>query len=153
MARGLNKVQLIGRLGGDPDIKYTQQGTPVANFSMATTEQWTREGEKQSRTTWHKIVAWRKLAEIVGQYVHKGDMLYVEGKLQTDQWEKDGQRHYTTKVVIDQMIMLGSRGGDPDGHDPNRYPTDQGNEPESQGGPNGPPATADGQEVDDDIPF
>ena len=115
MSRGLNKVQLIGHLGGDPDIKYTQSGTPVANVSLATTEQWTKDGEKQTRTTWHKIVAWRKLAEIVGEYCKKGQLIYVEGKLQTDEWEKDGQKHYTTKVVIDQMIMLG--GGDRDRSD------------------------------------
>ena len=151
MSRGLNKVQLIGHLGGDPDIKYTQQGAAVANFSLATTEQWQKDGEKQSRTTWHKIVAWRKLAEVVGEWLKKGQLIYVEGKLQTDEWEKDGQKHYATKVVIDQMIMLG--GGDRDGQDRTRpEPRDQ-DSGHDQGTPEQMGFGGPADDIDSDIPF
>ena len=108
---GVNKVILIGNLGSDPEVKYTPSGVPVANFSLATTETWSdKSGERQERTEWHRLVLWRKLAEIAGQYLKKGGRLYVEGKLQTRSWDdQNGQKRYTTEVVVDDMQMLDSR--------------------------------------------
>ena len=105
---GVNKVILIGNLGSDPEVKYTPSGVPVANVSLATNESWTdRNGERQERTEWHRLVIWRKLAEIVGQYLRKGSKIYIEGKLQTRSWEdQNGQKRYTTEVVANSMEML-----------------------------------------------
>lgn len=113
---GVNKVILIGNLGSDPEVKYTPSGVPVANFSMATSETWTdKNGERQERTEWHRLVLWRKLAEIAGQYLKKGSKLYVEGKLQTRSWDdQSGQKRYTTEVVVNEMQMLDSRGESPE---------------------------------------
>jgi len=107
----VNKAILIGRLGKDPELKYTQSGDPVANFSIATDESWKdRDGEKQQRTEWHNIVAWKKLAEICGQYLKKGQQVYIEGKIQTRKWEdKDGNTRYSTEVVANNLVMLGSK--------------------------------------------
>ncbi len=106
----VNKVILVGRLGKDPELKYTQGGDAIANFSLATDETWKdQSGEKQQRTEWHNIVAWRKLAEVCGQYLKKGQQVYVEGKLQTRKWEKDEVTHYKTEVVISGMTMLGKK--------------------------------------------
>jgi single-strand DNA-binding protein len=109
---GVNKVILIGNLGADPELKYTPSGVPVVNFSLATSESWTdKSGERQERTEWHRIVLWRKLAEIAGQYLRKGSKLYVEGKLQTRSWDdQSGQKRYTTEVVVNDMQMLDQRG-------------------------------------------
>jgi len=109
---GINKVILVGRLGQDPEVKYTQDGTAVANFSLATSEDWKDKntGEKKEKTEWHKILAWRRLGEICGEYLKKGSLVYVEGKNTTRTYDKDGQKHYMTEVVISQMQMLGSRG-------------------------------------------
>ena len=110
---GVNKVILIGNLGADPDVRYTPDGVPVANFSLATSESWNdrTSGEKQERTEWHRLVLWRKLAEIAGQYLKKGSKIYVEGKLQTRSWDdQSGQKRYTTEVVVNDMQMLDSRG-------------------------------------------
>ena len=109
---GVNKVILIGNLGADPEVKYTPDGVAVANFNLATTENWTnRNSERQERTEWHRIVMWRKLAEIAGQYLKKGSKIYVEGKLQTRSWEdQSGQKRYMTEVVVNDMQMLDSRG-------------------------------------------
>ena len=107
---GVNKVILIGNLGADPELKYTPSGVPVINVNMATSESWTKDGEKKSKTEWHKLVFWRKVAEIVGQYAKKGSTLYIEGKLQTRSWEKEGEKRYTTEVVVDRMEMIGGRG-------------------------------------------
>ena len=109
---GVNKVILIGNLGSDPEVKYLPSGVPVTNFSLATSESWTdRNGERQERTEWHRLVLWRKLAEIAGQYLKKGSKLYVEGKLQTRSWDdQSGQKRYTTEVVVNDMQMLDSRG-------------------------------------------
>ena len=105
--KSLNKVQLIGNLGKDPELKYTASGVAVANFSMATAESWKDEaGEQHDKTEWHNIVAWRKLAEICGEWLTKGKRVYIEGKLQTRSWEKDGKKHYTTEIVAENMIML-----------------------------------------------
>lgn len=104
----MNKIMLIGNLGSDPEIKYTSEGTPVANFNIATTERWNNQkGEKEKRTEWHRIVAWRKLAELCGEYLTKGSKVYVEGKLQTRTWEdKEGVKRWTTEIIISSMEML-----------------------------------------------
>ena len=111
MANGLNKVILIGNLGRDPEVRYTPGGLAVANFSMATSETWTnKEGEKETRTEWHRIVAWGKLGEICGEYLSKGKQIYIEGRIQTREWEdKEGNKRYTTEIIALQMLMLGSR--------------------------------------------
>jgi single-strand DNA-binding protein len=111
MANSVNKVILIGRLGKDPEVKYTQGGTPVARFSLATDEVWKDQGgEKQQRTEWHNVVAWNKLAEICGQYLNKGKLVYIEGRLQTRSWEdKEGNKRSTTEVRADNMVMLSAR--------------------------------------------
>jgi single-strand DNA-binding protein len=107
---GLNKAILIGNLGKDPEIRYTPGGMAVANFSLATTENWTKDGQRESRTEWHRIVAFGRLAEICGEYLSKGKQIYVEGKIQTREWEdKDGNKRYTTEIVANQMQMLGTR--------------------------------------------
>jgi single-strand DNA-binding protein len=111
MAKGLNKVMLIGHLGKDPELKYTEKGTAYCNFSIATDESYKDEnGNKVERTEWHNIVTWRKLAEICQQYLKKGSKIYCEGKLQTDSYEKDGIKRYSTKIVMTDMTMLDSRG-------------------------------------------
>ncbi len=109
---GVNKVLLIGRLGRDPEVRYTQDGTAIANFSIATSEEWKdkKTGEKQERTEWHRIVAFQRLGEICGEYLSKGRQVYVEGRLQTRDWQdKDGNKRYTTEIVASQMQMLGSK--------------------------------------------
>ena len=110
---GVNKVIIVGNLGQDPEIKYTSGGDAVANFSVATSESWKdKAGNKQERTEWHRCVAWRKLAEIIQQYVRKGSKIYIEGKLQTRKWQgSDGQDRYTTEIVVDQMQMLDGKSG------------------------------------------
>ncbi len=113
----INKVILIGNLGKDPEVRYTTDGTAVASFSIATSENWTDKAtnEKKERTEWHRIVAWRRLGEICGEYLSKGRQVYVEGKLQTRSWEKDGVTRYTTEVVASTVQFLGTReGGDGD---------------------------------------
>lgn len=108
---GVNKVILIGNLGGDPEIRCLDNGNTVANFSIATSESWTKDGEKHDKTEWHKIVAWGKLAEICGKYLHKGKQVCIEGKLQTRKWEdKEGVTRYVTEVAAFQMQMLGPKG-------------------------------------------
>ncbi len=108
---GVNKVILIGNLGKDPEVRYTPDGTAVANFSIATSEEWKDKntGEKKERTEWHRIVAWRKLGEICGQYLSKGRQVYVEGKLQTRSWEKDGVTRYTTEILASDVRFLGTK--------------------------------------------
>jgi single-strand DNA-binding protein len=111
MAKGLNKVMLIGHLGKDPELKYTEKGTAYCNFSIATDESYKDEnGNKVERTEWHNIITWRKLAEICQQYLKKGSKIYCEGKLQTDSYEKDGVKRYSTKIVMTDMAMLDSKG-------------------------------------------
>ncbi len=108
---GVNKVILIGNLGADPEMRYTPGGTAVVNFSLATTESYTnKEGEKVTKTEWHRIVAFRRLAEICGEYLAKGRQVYIEGKIQTRSWEdRDGVKKYTTEILADTMQMLGTR--------------------------------------------
>ncbi len=109
---GINKVILIGRLGKDPEVRYTADGTAVANFSIATSDEWKDKGtgEKKERTEWHRIVAWRRLGEICGEYLSKGRQVYIEGSLQTREWEdQDGKKRWTTEIVARNMQMLGTR--------------------------------------------
>ena len=115
MAGGINKVILVGNLGQDPEIRYTADGRPIANFSIATSETWKdkNSGERREKTEWHRVVVFGKLAEICGEYLSKGRQVYIEGKLQTRKWQgQDGQDRYTTEVVVDMrgtMQMLGTR--------------------------------------------
>ncbi len=108
---GLNKAILIGNLGRDPEVRYTPGGLAVANFSIATSEAWSnKNGEKETRTEWHRIVAFGKLGEICGEYLSKGKQVYIEGRIQTREWDdKEGVKRYTTEIVAAQMIMLGAR--------------------------------------------
>lgn len=110
---GVNKVILVGRVGKEPEVRNLENGAVVANFSMATSETYKDKttGEKKEITDWHNIVLWRGLAEITQKYVHKGDMLYIEGKMRTRSWEKDGITRYTTEVIGDNMTMLSTKGG------------------------------------------
>ncbi|RMF78260.1 MAG: single-stranded DNA-binding protein [Nitrospirae bacterium] len=147
--RSLNRVQLIGNMGQDPEVRYTNSGKAVCNFSIATTHTWKNaDGVQQEQTEWHKIVAWGRLAEICGQYLHKGRKVYVEGRLQTRKWQgQDGTDRYTTEVVIDNMIFLGGREGGGNG---GGRPADDG----FQAAPAEPAAPASsGGFDDDDIPF
>ncbi len=139
---GLNKVILIGNLGRDPELRYTQSGQAVANFTLATTESITkRDGEREDRTEWHRIVAWGKLAEICGEYLSKGRQIYVEGRIQTREWEdKEGNKRWTTEIVARNMQMLGRRSEG----------TDAGEPGEPSSGSSG-PAEVSGN--GDDIPF
>jgi single-strand DNA-binding protein len=114
MARSINKVILVGRLGRDPEMKYTASGTPYCRFSMATDDAWTDKGsgEKQERTEWHNIVVWDRLAEICNQYLAKGKQVYIEGSLQTREWDdQEGNKRKTTEVRAREMVLLGSPGG------------------------------------------
>ena len=107
----VNKVILVGRLGKDPETRYMTSGEAVTNVSLATSENWKdKSGEKQEKTEWHNLVFYRRLAEIAGEYLKKGSLIYVEGKLQTRKWQtKEGQDRYTTEIIVDQMQMLGSK--------------------------------------------
>ena len=109
----VNKVILVGRLGQNPEVRYTPSGAGVANFSIATNESWTdKSGQKQERTEWHRVVFFGRLAEIAGEYLKKGAQIYIEGRLQTRKWQdKDGHDRYTTEIVANDMQMLGSRSG------------------------------------------
>ena len=119
MAKSVNKVILVGNLGKDPEVKYTPSGVPVAKFSLATNERFKdKGGEWQDRTEWHSIVAWQRLAEIVGEYVKKGSKVYIEGRLQTSSWEdkQSGEKKYRTEIIAHDLVLLGGRGeGDGEG--------------------------------------
>lgn len=111
MAKGVNKVTLVGYLGKDPELKYTPGGAAVATFSIATNESYKdKEGNQKEHTEWHRLVAWNKTAEIVAEYLKKGSLIYIEGKLQTRSWEKDGQKHYMTEVVVRDIQFLDRKG-------------------------------------------
>lgn len=114
MARGLNKVMLIGRLGKDPEMRYTPSGKPLTKFQMAVNRSWTSaENEKKTETEWFTVVSWGKLAEICNQYLKKGLQVYIEGRLQTRQWVDDqGANHSSVEVIAQEMVMLGGRAGD-----------------------------------------
>jgi single-strand DNA-binding protein len=109
----VNKVILVGNLGRDAEVKVTASGQSVASFSIATTETWTKDGEKKEKTEWHRIVLWGRQADTLQPYLTKGKQIYVEGRLETRNWEKDGQKHYTTEVKADRIVLLGGgRGGE-----------------------------------------
>lgn len=149
MARGINKVILIGNLGADPEVRYTAGGSAVANVNIATSESWKdkQTGEQQERTEWHRVVFFARLAEIVGEYLKKGSKIYIEGRLQTRKWQdKSGQDRYSTEVVANEMQMLDSRGG---GSFDQSAPSSS----RGQGQGQGPPAGAPAEDFDDDIPF
>src|ERR1700751_5885769 len=113
MAKSVNKVILVGNLGKDPEVKFTPSGMQVAKFSIATNEGYKdKSGQWQERTEWHNIVAWQRLAEIVGEYVKKGSKLYIEGRLQTSSWDdkETGQKKYKTEIVANELVLLGGRG-------------------------------------------
>jgi single-strand DNA-binding protein len=112
----LNKVMLIGNLGRDPEIRYTPDGSPVANFSLATTDYWTdKNGTRQERTEWHNIVAWTRLADLSKRFLSKGRQVYVEGRLRTREWtDRDGNKRRTTEIIASQMVLLGTRGESPE---------------------------------------
>ena len=172
MARGINKAILIGNLGRDPDVRYTQDGRAVTNFSIATSEQWRDRStnEQQERTEWHRVVCFGRLAEITSEYLRRGSKVYIEGRLQTRSWERDGQTHYTTEVVANEMQMLDSRGGggggfggpdDGGGYADRGGPPDRGGPAERpvrdqprRSPPSPPkPAADDAEDFEDDIPF
>ncbi len=147
MARGINKVIIVGNLGQDPDTRYSPSGAAVTNFTVATNESWKDKetGEQKDRTEWHKITMFGRLAEVSAEYLRKGSQVYIEGKLRTEKWkDKDGNERYTTKIIADEMQMLGGRGG---GGAPMQ---DSG---ASQGAPPSPPPQGSSDEFDDDIPF
>jgi single-strand DNA-binding protein len=163
----VNKVILVGNLGRDPEVRFMPNGEAVANFSIATTENWKdKSGVKQEKTEWHNIVMYRKLAEIAGEYLKKGRPVYVEGRLQTRKWEKDGVTRYTTEIIADSMQMLGGRDGGGTSYDGgmdqsggqddyNQAPARQASSPSAQA-PAAKPASAGGSNFDnfeDDIPF
>jgi single-strand DNA-binding protein len=147
MARGVNKVILVGNLGADPEVKYMPSGSAVANVSVATSESWKdrESGEPRERTEWHRVVFFDRLAEVVGEYLRKGSQVYVEGRLQTRKWQdRDGNDRYTTEIRADNMQMLGGRGG-------GAMPGGERSAPARQSAP----AAAQPAEAfeDDDIPF
>ena len=142
MSKGVNKAIIVGNVGQDPDTKYTQDGKPIANLSIATSESWKdKQGQRQERTEWHRVVFYGKLAEIVDSYVKKGTKLYVEGSIHTRKWQdKDGQDRYTTEIKGREMQMLDSRDSAPAPQQPAQQPAPQ----------NVPPSM---DSFDDDIPF
>jgi len=120
-SRGVNKVILIGNLGADPEVRYTQNSTAIANLSIATSESWKDKatGEPREQTEWHRCVAYRRLGEIAGEYLKKGSKVYIEGRLQTRKWQgQDGQDRYTTEIVVNELQMLDSRGTEQSGNKP-----------------------------------
>ncbi|HKU15921.1 MAG TPA: single-stranded DNA-binding protein [Steroidobacteraceae bacterium] len=160
MARGINKVILVGNLGADPDTRYMPSGKAVTNIRVATSESWKdkQTGDTQERTEWHSIVMYDKLGEIAAEYLRKGSQVYIEGKLRTRKWQdKEGKDRYTTEIIADQMQMLGGRGGGGGGSSEPREPrstsrqapasddrSERSTAPVDEGG---------GGEFDDDIPF
>ncbi|HKJ76940.1 MAG TPA: single-stranded DNA-binding protein [Gammaproteobacteria bacterium] len=162
MARGINKVILVGNLGADPEVRYTANGAAVANLRIATTDQWRdkQSGEQQERTEWHRVVCFGKLGEIAGEYLKKGRQVYIEGRLQTRKWQgQDGQDRYSTEIVASDMQMLGGGGGAGGGRGAPDY--DQGPPPSGGGGGGGAPSGGSSgggggdfaDDFDDDIPF
>ncbi len=150
MARGVNKVIIVGNLGQDPETRYMPSGAAVTNFTVATNESWKdkQTGEQKERTEWHRVAMFNRLAEIAAEYLRKGSQVYIEGKLRTRKWQgQDGQDRYTTEIIADEMQMLGGRGGGGGSYG--------GGPSQSGGGSRGgsaPTPPSDG-EFDDDIPF
>ena len=152
MARGINKVIIVGNVGGDPETRYMPSGSAVTNLTVATNETWKdkQTGEQKERTEWHRVVGFGRLGEIMAEYLRKGSQGYVEGKLRTNKWQdKSGNDRYTTEIIADEMQMLGGRGGSGGGGNFGGGAPSGG---QSQGGGNPPPPVDDGG-FDDDIPF
>jgi single-strand DNA-binding protein len=150
MARGINKVILVGNLGADPETRYMPSGTAVTNLSVATTESWKdkQSGEQNERTEWHKVVMFDRLAEIAAEYLRKGSQVYIEGKLQTRKWQdRDGNDRWTTEIRANEMQMLGGRGGSGGGS----FGGGGGGGSQKGGGSKPPEQGPD--DFDDDIPF
>ena len=137
--RGINKVIIVGTLGQDPELKQTSNGTAVCQLSLATNEKWKdKSGEQQEKTEWHRVVLWQRLAEIAGEYLHKGSQVYIEGKLQTRKWQdKEGNDRWSTEIIASELQLLGGKGGD----------RPQSSQPAPQSQPQG------GFQEDPDIPF
>ena len=148
-SRGVNKVILVGNVGGDPEVRYMPSGGAVVNLTLATSETWKdkNSGDNVEKTEWHRVVFFNRLAEIVGEYVRKGSKLYVEGRLQTRSWEQDGIKRYATEIVANEMQMLDSRGGGQGGADFGQSSQSSGSQSEPQQAP------ANFDNFDDDIPF
>ncbi|MFI8482371.1 MULTISPECIES: single-stranded DNA-binding protein [unclassified Pseudomonas] len=165
MARGVNKVILVGTCGQDPETRYLPNGNAVTNLSLATSEQWTdkQTGQKVEKTEWHRVSMFGKVAEIAGEYLRKGSQVYIEGKLQTREWEKDGIKRYTTEIVVDMqgtMQLLGGRPNNEGGDSAPRQqrPAPQQRAPQPQAAPRPAPQpqaqpAPDYDSFDDDIPF
>src|SRR5512146_412759 len=157
MAKSVNKVILVGHLGKDPEVKYTPSGTAVASFSIATSERFKdKDGNWQDRTEWHNIVLWQRLAEIAGEYLKKGRLVYIEGRLQTRSWDdkNTGEKKYRTEVVGNDLVLLGGgqrEGGDESGFTRSKPAAARGGDNFDQRGPDD--AAASTQITDDDIPF
>ncbi|PKM43202.1 MAG: single-stranded DNA-binding protein [Gammaproteobacteria bacterium HGW-Gammaproteobacteria-1] len=161
MARGVNKVILVGNLGRDPEVRYTPSGGAIANITLATTDQWKdkQTGQNQDRTEWHRVVMFGRLGEIAGEYLKKGSQIYIEGRLQTRKWQdKDGSDRYTTEIVANEMQMLGGGGGR-GGSTSADFGQDQGasSQPapqaQAQGGGGRSGGSSNFDDFDDDIPF
>ena len=167
MARGINKVILVGNLGNAPETRFMPNGNPVTNISIATSESWKdkQSGQQQERTEWHRIVFFNRLAEIAGEYLKKGSKVYIEGALRTRQWDKEGQKHYSTEIIANEMQMLDGRndGGMGGGFNQNNQPPNAGggNSEFGSGGGQGNGSQGGSQDFsapppeafDDDIPF
>jgi len=151
MARGVNKVILVGTCGQDPETRYMPNGNAVTNLSLATSEQWTdkQTGQKVEKTEWHRVSLFGKVAEIAGEYLRKGSQVYIEGKLQTREWEKDGIKRYTTEIIVDMQGTMQLLGGKPDGERPATPQSARHPAPRPQ--PNQQDAPPD--DFDQDIPF
>jgi len=151
MARGINKVIIVGNLGGDPETRYMPSGSAVTNLTVATNESWKdkQTGEQKDRTEWHKVAMFNRLAEIAAEYLRKGSQVYIEGKLRTRKWQdKNGQDRWTTEIIADEMQMRGGRGGAGGGSAP------MSSQPSSQdSGSSSAPPQPGPDDFDDDIPF
>jgi len=159
MARGVNKVILVGTCGQDPETRYLPNGNAVTNLSLATSEQWTdkQTGQKVEKTEWHRVSMFGKVAEIAGEYLRKGSQVYIEGKLQTREWEKDGIKRYTTEIVVDMhgtMQLLGGRPQGDQGQQQSQRPANNtGRQPAPRQQQNQQAAPPNPDEYSDDIPF
>ena len=156
MARGVNKVILVGNLGADPETRYTASGAAVTNIRIATSESWRdkQTGENQERTEWHRVVFFSRLAEIAGEYLRKGSQVYIEGSLRTNKWQgQDGQDRYTTEIIASEMQMLGARGGEASARPAGGGFRDNKPEQQSQAPAQSAPAPAEDNFAEDDIPF
>jgi single-strand DNA-binding protein len=155
MARGINKVIIIGNVGGDPETRYMPSGSAVTNLTVATNESWKdkQTGEQKERTEWHRVAMFNRLAEIAAEYLRKGSQVYIEGKLRTRKWQdKSGNDRYTTEIIADEMQMLGGRGGSGGGGGNFGGGSKGGSQGGSQDSGNVPPQPGP-DDFDDDIPF